>query len=195
MALEWHSFLWAADQWLINYSLSPSGLSAVTLFSVGHALELYLKACNAKMTGNIDRAVKFGHKVDDIWLDCQAQDSNFLPHRELRPSILALDLLDGNDLGQLAGEDLLHLAKNQEFYIVCKYLADLKYDGAPLKQHTGPYSFVFITRNPYWASLFQDIRSYLELPQPDRLDLIHHYVDEGELPEASIQFLRQVLSG
>ena len=64
MAHDWHAFLRTADEWVINYSLLPacSSLIAVQLFSVGHALELYLKAANTKLTGNID-AVRCAHHI------------------------------------------------------------------------------------------------------------------------------------
>ena len=63
-------------------------LNAGKLFSVGHALELYLKAVNTKM---------FGHNVTQIWHDCKLNDAAFLPRFELRETVLSHDLFNPKD--------------------------------------------------------------------------------------------------
>ncbi len=127
MPHDWDSFLIAADEWIVNYSLPVMRLTSVKLFSVGHALELYLKASNTKINGDIDRAIKFGHDLPRIWADCKQHDPEFLPEYQLRDTVLARDLLDHADYSKLAKEDVMHFLQNQELYVVVKYLADLKY--------------------------------------------------------------------
>jgi hypothetical protein len=89
---QWDSFLFAADEWVINYSLPVMSLTSVKLFSIGHVFELYLKAANTKTTNDIDRAAGFGHDIPKIWMDCKSKDSNFFPNYELRESVLKRDL-------------------------------------------------------------------------------------------------------
>ncbi len=195
MASEWRAFHRTADEWLINYSILPVGssLTAVQLFSVGHALELYLKAVNSKLTGNIDDAVKFGHKVVAIWNDCKNRDPKFLPAYELRASVLARNLLDSNDYMTLPQSDVFHFLEYQELYIVSKHLADLKYLGAPLKSVKGAYALTYVFPNPMWAFLFREIRSYLGIPEEGQWDLIQYQIEVGFLPPASLEFLNEVL--
>jgi hypothetical protein len=54
---DWRAFLWPADEWLFLFATPPGGLISVKLFSIGHALELYLKAVYAKLTGDVKAAI------------------------------------------------------------------------------------------------------------------------------------------
>lgn len=193
MAQKWDSFLQTADEWIVNYSLPVMNLTAVKLFSVGHAFELYLKAANTKITGDIDRAIGFGHKLHSIWEDCKNQDSSFLPMYELRKSVLACDLLNHKDYSKLGRDDLMHFLRHQEIYVVAKYLADLKYLGAPLKKVKGELAIGFFFPNPIWAELFRELRSYLCHPESEMQDTIKQHVEEGQLPPFSVQFLSEIL--
>jgi hypothetical protein len=193
MAYDWKCFVSVADQWIISYSAPPDALSAVKIFSVGHALELYLKACYTKLTEDIDRAIRFGHDIPAIWFACKNLDSNFLPGRDLRQRVLETNLLSWNDYEQLDSDDLLHFLQHQEFYLVCKHLMDLKYVGAPLKTAKGPMAFGWVSRNPLWADLFHDLRLYLNCQEPGVL--FSHFMEHGNLPKGSIMFLNQVLYG
>ena len=195
MPHDWDSFLWAADQWVINYSLPGRHLVAVKLFSVGHALELYLKAANTKITGDIERAIKFRHDVAKIWADCKAQDPGFLPEYELRESVLSRELFDYSDYSQLGKDDLIHFMENQEFYVVAKYLPDLKYIGAPLKRVARFRALVMMFPNFWWADLFRNLRIYLGHHGEGNLDVIRQHIEEECLPPASVEFLKKVLSG
>jgi hypothetical protein len=51
--------------------------------------------------------------------------------------------------------------ENQEIYVVAKYLADLKYFGAPMKQVKGAYAVGVVTLHPRWAELFRAFRKHL----------------------------------
>ncbi len=194
MPYEWDSFLIAADQWIINYSLPWVNLSIVKLFSIGHALELYLKAANTKIDGDIDKAIKFGHELEELWIDCKAKDPSFLPGYELRPSVLKRNLLQPASYSSLDKDDQLHFLKYQELYVVMNHLADLKYYGTPLKKVKGESSLSMISFNPLWAELFKELRAYLGHPQKGKLDMIQHHIEEGKLPSISVEFLRQIVN-
>jgi hypothetical protein len=73
---NWYDFLDTADQFFISYSISPS-LIPVNRFEIGHTVELYLKTTNTKLTGDTDRAIKFGHNIKAIWDECKKLDSSF----------------------------------------------------------------------------------------------------------------------
>lgn len=193
MSYEWDSFVIAADEWIIAYSLPPANLTSVKLFSIGHAVELYLKAAYTKMTGNIKEAIGFGHKIVKIWDDCKKQDPNFLPSYELRHSILKADIFQANLHEQLAKEDFKHYLENQELYIIAKILPDLKYLGAPLKNIKGAWAFGYVFPNPYWIEFFKEIRSYLGYDK-NKLDIISHHLQERDLPIVSSNYLASLFN-
>jgi len=167
---------------------------AVKLFSIGHAFELYLKAANAKLSGDVDAAVKFGHDIPKLWADCKSRDRSFLPQFELRPSVLARDLLDVKSYERLAPGDFKHFLENQEIYVVAKYLADLKYFGAPMKQVKSAYAIGFVTLHPRWAELFRALRKYLGHPTGSKTDILRHYAESSGLPPSSAAFLQTILA-
>ena len=193
MAHEWSAFLSSADEWIVDYSLPVVPLTSVKLFAVGHALELYLKAANAKLSGSVEDAVKFGHNLHALWFDCKARDTGFLPMYELRPAVLERDLLNHESYCRLDANDLGHFLENQELYVVTKYLPDLKYLGAPLKKIAGAYALGFVHPNPKWAELFRALRLYLGHPETGRADTIRHYTEAGVVSGASLQFLQTVI--
>ena len=92
---NWYDFLDTADQFFISYSISPS-LIPVKLFEIGHTVELYLKATSTKLTGDIDRAIKFGHNIKAIWDECKKLDGSFLPNYEIRDTIFNSDFIKNN---------------------------------------------------------------------------------------------------
>jgi hypothetical protein len=193
MPYEWGAFLWSADQWIISYSLPPVNLPAVKLFSIGHALELYLKASVAKSQGSVDPAIKMGHDVAALWAKCKALDKHFLPARELRPSVLACNILRHEDYSQLPLDDQKHLISNHELYVVAKHLADMKYMGAPLKSVKGPYALAVIGHNPMWRDIFLELRQYLGHPQSPDTDSIHQAISTGELPKVAERYLSPLI--
>jgi len=194
---EWHSFVWAADEWFITYSLPPP-LPNVKAFAIGHTLELYLKAANTKITGDIDRAIGFGHELKHIWDDCKLRDQNFMPSFEIRDSVFKSDffkLSSSRGLkNKLNKDDIGHFLKNQELYVIAKHLPDLKYLGAPLKTIKGAFAFGFIHPNPYWIMFFKELRGYLGHPQKGRVDIISDHIDKRDLPVQSIQYLEDLYS-
>ena len=187
---EWHSFLIAADEWFITYSLPPM-LMNVKFFAIGHTVELYLKAANTKITGDIERAMKFGHNLKAIWDDCKAKDSAFMPQYEIRDDIYNRDLLLSPYEG-LNAEDTLHLGNNYELYIIAKYLPDLKYLGAPPKTMKTEAGLYFLYPNSYWIDFLKDMRRYLGHPEKSGRDTISFHIDRGTMPPETVRFLKML---
>lgn len=192
MSYNWDCFLWSADEWIVNYSLPPQ-MTSTKLFSIGHALELYLKAAYSKMTGNVDEAIKFGHNIEKLWDACKNKDPKFLPNYELRTSVISQDILTGPIDKVLSKDDFFHFLKHQELYIVAKHLADLKYFGAPLKTVKGAYAFGYVFTNPLWEDLFVELRQYLGHPEKDKLDVLRHHLEDSNLPVSSTEFLKKIV--
>ncbi|MDP2719759.1 MAG: hypothetical protein Q8P44_08030 [Dehalococcoidia bacterium] len=188
---KWDSFLWTADEWFITYSLPPGNLSGVKLFAIGHTVELYLKAANTMLTNDIDRAINFGHNLKAIWDDCK-KDSKFMPSFVFRDSVFNRYFLSESEAKCLDKADLLHYLENQEFYIVAKYLSDLKYLGAPLKSVKGAFSFGYVHQHPYWIKFLRELRDYIGHPNETRQDIIAHHLQEGDLPKQSTQYLKEL---
>jgi hypothetical protein len=183
-------FLDTADQFLIRYSVPPA-LIPVSLFEIGHAIELYLKATKLKLTGDVDEAISDGHKIRDIWGYCKSHDANFMPHYELRDSILSSDFI--HDAGaSLSPEDQTHYLENQEFYIIAKHLLDIKYIGTTFKtlNKSKKYSvWGMIDQNPYWLAFLKELRHYLGWPTSRRRDWIKFYIDEQRIPPSAAKYL------
>ena len=167
-------------------------LYGVKLFSIGHALELYLKGTYGKMTEDIGKAVRFSHKIKKIWDDCKSRDSAFLPDYELRDSILAENLFSGHVLERLSDDDREHFSRHRELYSVAKMLPDLKYLHAPLKTVVDFHCLVGIWPNPYWVELFKNLRNYLDYPGQGDFDTIMYHIKEGFLPNGSSSYLRRL---
>ena len=188
---QWHSFLWTADEWLVNYFCVPSGLGSVTLFSIGHALELYLKAAYSKKIGNVDAAVRKGHNLKSIWDSCKTHDSDFMPEYEIRDSVFAANLFSTPG-PKLSLDDQRHFLLHQEFYLVMKLLPDLKYLGASMKLLQGPYGIGYLHPNEYWVRFFKRLRRYINHPSEDRLDIIRHLIEDGDLPAVGRTYLEKL---
>jgi hypothetical protein len=169
-------------------------LTSVKLFSIGHALELYLKASYTKMTGNIKAAIDFRHNVGSLWKACKSLDASFIPGFELRDSVLAGNLLSQNETSKLPKEDYFHFLEHQELYVIAKHLADLKYLGAPLMSVTGAYTLVYMFPNPDWIAIFAAIRRFLQYPDANTHDTIRHVVESEEIPAAAAQYLSGLLT-
>lgn len=178
---KWDSFLWTGDEFILGYATSPINSSAAPLFMIGQAVELYLKAANTKITGDIDRAVGFGHRMKDLWNDCKQKDSTFMPSYELKDSIFNKAFLEENIDTLYSKPDCLEYLHNQDFYLIAKHLMDIKYFGAPLKSIKKPYSYTFVSHNPYWIDFFKELRAFLEYPMTGANDHILIALEMGDI--------------
>jgi len=113
-----------------------------------------------------------------------------MPSFEIRNSVFDKDFLSLSVVESLDKDDRLHYFHNQELYIVAKFLPDLKYLGAPLKSVKGAYALGYIHPNPYWIGFLRELRDYIGHPQKNRLDIVAHHLQEGDLPQQSIQYLK-----
>jgi hypothetical protein len=187
---DWHSFLQAADEWFIIYSLPPP-LRHVKLFAIGHTVELYLKAANTKITDDIKGAMNFRHNLKAIWDDCKAKDSAFMPQYEIRDDIYNRDLLPSPFEG-LNEEETLHFGNNYELYIIVKYLPHLKYLGAPPTKMKTEGGLYFQYHNRYWIDFLKEMRRYLGHPREGRRDIISFHIDHSSMAPEAVRFLKML---
>lgn len=197
MSDNWISWLYSANEWLINYSLPPQDLVSVKLFSIGHCLELYLKAYITKQTGLYSEAIKHGHKIVSLWQECKSYNSNFLINYELRQSILACNVLDQRDCqSKLSADDFYYFIKHNELFVIAKHLPDIKYFGVPWSTtHTKSRNIGCFYYNAMWIDIIKEIREHLEYPPDGHEDIISmHINDYKDLPQQSLAYLLPLFS-
>ena len=191
---DWYWFLEPADEWFVIYAMIPlvPGFQNVTMFSIGHTVELCLKGIVAKQTGKSVGEIieKYGHDIKKLWRKCKS-DQNFMPDYEIRDSVLKANLLERGfeeKLRESSKSDFESYSKHQELYFLAsRYLPDLKY-GAVAKK--GIYPMTYYHPNPYWIGFMKELRRYLGYPLPGRLDFIKYMIDQGNLPPRATQYLQ-----
>jgi hypothetical protein len=201
----WKHYLRPADEWLINYAIQPSGsgpnhnLVSVTTFSVGHAIELYLKATYVKIIPASEQYSDLvdNHKLARIWKACAAQDPSFMPSFLLIDKILDMEnslFTHGEILDKLRGDESKNYAEHQELYKILKFIGDYKYFLAPHKENAKYKVGMMFHQilNPYWLQFFKEIRAYLQYPDVDDEDKIKAMITEGCLPMKSANYLSQL---
>ncbi len=189
----WSRFVEQGDEWLIAYACIPPFAVGASLFSVGHAVELYLKAVYVAKFGTEAEATKFGHRIWNLWDKCRSRDSNFMSAYQLRESVLEVDLLDGNAMKSIPWEDQKHIMQYSNLYLVFKHLPDLKYFGLSWKtRQPKPSSIAYVFPDPRWIEFFRELRLYLGYPLPDRTDWISMALDRRDVPEPAATYLRDL---
>jgi hypothetical protein len=188
----WTGFVSLADEFLVAYSVPPL-LVPVKLFEIGHALELYLKACHISRSGDVDAAMRLGHRIPELWRACKSLDSAFMPNHRLRDDILAAPIFQANPQHGLATADYLEFLEHQELYLVARLLPDLKYLGTRLRTIKGQTGFGFVYPNDSWIPFFAELRRFLKYPDGKQLDMIEHHLESGKLPAQSVRFLSGIL--
>ena len=162
--VEWQRFAELGDQFLIGYSKLDGGTPAVTLFNVGHAVELYLKALLLKDDPQCDVGKKYGHQVDKMILDLAPSHQSALSAYLLRSSVYQKFMHQLVPAIETADPDYEHYVLNQEMYWVARYLADLKYLGSKHKKMPDTYAVFCVPCNPYWLNFFLAMRTELGWP-------------------------------
>ncbi len=193
---DWCWFLEPADEWFVTYAMIPlvPGFLNVTMFSIGHTVELCLKGVVMKQTGaSVGEIIKkYGHDIEKLWRKCKS-DQDFMPDYEIRDSVLKANLLERGfekELIKSSKSDFESYSKHQELYFLAsRYLPDLKY-GAVAKR--GVYPMTYYHPNPYWIGFVKELRRYLEYPSPGRQDFIRFMIDEGNLPLRVAQYLEEL---
>jgi hypothetical protein len=173
----------------------PMSAHAPLLFSIGHAVELYLKAGYTKLTGDRAGAVRFNHNVAALLKACQKQDPSFLTDYSLRPHILRLPVPRMDAVETLTPADQDHYFTHQELYTVAMLLPELKYLGAGLKRKwDGAFALVWNYPNPYWVEFFRAARAHLGYPQPGQRDTLSIPLERDRLPPRAREHIEQILA-
>lgn len=188
---DWHSFAYEGDEWLVAYACIPGGTIGPVLFTVGHAVELYMKAVHVKLFGDVTAAIDLRHNIKRLWDACKGHDSGFMSAYEIRDSIYSRDFLDRKISSKFTPDDEMHFGSNQSLYIIFKHLQDLKYFHLPWKKgKVGP--MVYMHPDPFWISFFKDLRKYLDYPPKGKADRIAQILEHEVLPIGAAQYLRQL---
>ena len=162
------------------------------LFVIGHSVELYLKSCYTKLTGNAQKAVRFGHDIAGLWSACKQADHAFMPHYELLSRVLAANVTNFGSVDSLTKDEQLHFLHHQSFYLVAKHLPDLKYLGAPLKTIKGEYAIGAIYPDDYWVSFIRELRRFLGHPTLGHVDAVRDQLESGNLHHRAILYLSRL---
>jgi hypothetical protein len=91
------------------------------MFSLGQAVELYLKAAYAKLRGSVDEAERKGHDIKALWVGCKDLTEDCMPDYEIRDAVWNADLFGAGwqkDRANLSAEDLDHFERNRELYFI-----------------------------------------------------------------------------
>ena len=165
---EWTQFLHMADDFLIAWVLSCHYRFLDLPFLFGQAMELYLKAVFAKQTNNPDAAIKFGHKIRDLFQACKNNDPSFMPNFKFEGTVEEMEELEREFIsGKLKDDDeglrrFHHFFSNKLFYVASEHLQDLKYYGSKWKtcNHNVPVPCGSIIHNNE-LDLVKEIKRYL----------------------------------
>lgn len=180
-----------ADEFLLAYSQVHTNTPAATLFTIGHAAELYLKAAALKLDPT--RAAKsYGHGLVGLldMLHTNGQLNQFTVRESIRDNIMTKW---PHPASMFSDPDFLEYTQHQELYWVAYYLADVKYLGSEHVRAPDQFGLMVMPRNPYWVSFFKEIRLYLDWPTAGSFfDCIATELRRGTLPRDSEAFLRSL---
>ncbi len=160
----WQNFAMLGDEFLVGYSRLDSRIVPVSLFTIGHAVELYLKATVLKIAPDFN-VRRLGHKVGDTIQTIRSLDAALLPNYQLRPAVYT-KFMNGSliPMTATADPDYEHFIANQELYWISGHLADLKYLGTIHNTLPTTFSIMVMPCNPYWETFFNELREFLDWP-------------------------------
>ena len=188
---HWQQFAMVADEFLLAYSQIRSNTPAATLFNIGHAAELYLKAAALKLDPT-KAAKTYGHGLVGLLdlLHANGQLRHFNVKESIRDRIMKQW---PRPVSALADPDFQEYTQNQELYWVAYYLADVKYLGSEHVRAPAQFGLMVMARNPYWVPFFKELRLYLGWPTAGSFyDCIATELGRGKLPTDSEAFLRSL---
>jgi hypothetical protein len=191
---EWDSFLWSADEFIVSYTRPPHNLSYVKLFTIGHAVELHLKAAYTKITGDLIGALRFKHDIKAIWDACKGKNRAFMEEYDIRSSVLESRFLQSpvDIYKTLSNDDFDHLIENQELYTVAKVLPDLKVFSIGMVRKA-PYSLSFVQPNDYWIPFLRTLRDFLGIQHQTLANILKEHTKRGRpLPSTSLSYLSRL---
>lgn len=113
------------------------------VFASGHATELYLKSA-VTAHDSLEKAVKFGHKMRDLWQRCEGY-SGFPLKNLVDVSLLdqRTDIYSTEARRELPEKQRIHLAENESLYLAIRHVQDLKYLGINGPTLKGDYKLTF----------------------------------------------------
>jgi HEPN domain-containing protein len=168
---RWLNFCMLGDQFIGSYLRLDSRTMPATLFNVGHALELYLKAVLLK-GGTTKRELFMKSHDIGAMLEEVNQTRGLLKDFQLNPVVYTkyvggrlIPIREVTDAYGNPNEPLyIDYVQKQELYWVGKYLQDLKYLGTFHKDLPNTYSILCMPGNPFWAEIFKELRKFLGWP-------------------------------
>lgn len=189
----WQNLTMLGDEFIIAYSRLDGQTVPVTLFTIGHAVELYLKATILKLDPNID-ILKLGHRVDKLIEKVKDLEPTLLVRYNLRESVYD-KFMNGKliTVEQSTDPDYEHYIINQELYWISKYLMDLKYLGSIHKTIPNTFGIFIRACNPYWIEFFKELRIFLDLPLKDQgFDYLKIALEQQLLHKEQSDFLTNI---
>lgn len=193
--IDCHSLARHGDEWLVAYACVPSLAASASLFSVAHAVELYLKAAHVAAFGDMDRAIRYGHRLMPIWSECRRKDPNFMASYEVREEILSIDFLDYSRVEKLNDDDRANFLELSQLYLVFKHLQDLKYFGLPWKtrgSHAKQWALFY--PDSFWVNFFRELRAHIGYPGANDCDQLSIIMRFGTVPDSAVNFLSQIVA-
>lgn len=180
-----------ADEWFVAYAITPTPMASVVLFSLAHAVELYLKACFGKTCGTIEETVRMGHDLPKMWQQLKTADPTFMPGFEIRKNVYeATGTAEDDEIRtSLSPDDWTHFLEHRELYLVMKYVVDLKYLGGPMRIEHCVY-LSYSVRGSYWIRFLNEIRSFLMRGESEYFDHMSWLVHDGKFSEEAKEYLR-----
>ncbi len=170
--IKWKNFVMLWDEFLIAYSRLDSSTLSVTLFTIWHAVELYLKAVLLKINPKYPIHSGGWHNIFKFIEDIKKFEPTLLSKYDLQNNIcekyMNWWLMPLSEKGQLNYQNYI---TNQELYWISKYLVDIKYLWASHKKLPDTFSIFIRSCNPYWIEFFLELRSFLNWPDwwPDQV--------------------------
>jgi hypothetical protein len=168
----WEQLARDAAEWLVAWISSPP-LPAVTLFLIGHTIELYLKAAYAakseagKTREQLVCELKgYKHNLWRLWATLK-RDCKFMPAHRLRQDLYRKSCADVSFAASRSDKERDHLSEYNELYVVFEHLPDLKYMFLPPWE---PPVLTFSLPGHFWLNFIQELRAYMEYPRPGVVD-------------------------
>jgi hypothetical protein len=189
----WKYFARLGDEFIISYSKLTGQTPAATVFNIGHAVELYLKAIILKLKPD-SNVLKFGHDVGRLLKKINSLESELLVNFQLDERFYAkfIDKKIGQEIDH-NDTKYSHFLVHQELYWVAKYLVHIKYLGTPKTKLPESYVFYCTPCSQYWIAILKEIRKFLNWPKEGGdFDAIQDSVNYNT-NENSRNFLRQLL--
>lgn len=176
------------DQFLLIYSQVSSNTPAATLFTIGHAAELYLKAVALHLAPT-KAAKSYGHGLSGL-LDLMHANGLLLSYtvkESIRDTIMNRC---PHPIETMSDPDFLEYTINQELYWVAYYLSDIKYLGSEHIRAPETFGVTVMSRNPYWIPFFKELRQFLDWPtQSTFFASIAPNISHGQMPNDAKAYL------